>query len=97
MKQLGLGLNLSIKRAPKREFLEELERVVRWAALVQVVAPYYAAVGLQPSHSVQELVAEHWQAAHRAGLTDLVLDDVPVLGELSVLDPDDVSDDPVAR
>ena len=28
MKQLGLGLNLSTKKTCKREFLEEMERVV---------------------------------------------------------------------
>lgn len=38
MKQLGLGLNLSTKKTRKREFLEEMERVVPWAALVQIVA-----------------------------------------------------------
>jgi IS5 family transposase len=34
MKQLGLGLNLSTKKTRKREFLEEMEHVVPWAALV---------------------------------------------------------------
>ncbi len=41
MKQLGLGLKLSTKKTRKREFLEEMERVVPWAALGQIVAPYY--------------------------------------------------------
>jgi IS5 family transposase len=40
MKQLGLGLNLSTKRTRKREFLEEMERVVPWTALVQIVEPH---------------------------------------------------------
>jgi IS5 family transposase len=39
MKQLGLGLNLSTKKTRKREFLEEMERVVPWTALVQIVEP----------------------------------------------------------
>ena len=39
MKQLGLGPDLSTKRTRKREFLDQMERVVPWAALVQ---PYYA-------------------------------------------------------
>jgi IS5 family transposase len=34
MKQMGLGLDLSTKKTRKREFLEEMERVVPWAALV---------------------------------------------------------------
>jgi len=40
MKQLGLGLNLSTKKTRKRVFLEEMERVVPWAALVQIVEPH---------------------------------------------------------
>lgn len=40
MKQLGLGLNLSTKKTRKCEFLEEMERVVPWAALVQIVEPH---------------------------------------------------------
>ena len=40
MKQLGLGLDLSTKKTRKREFLEEMERVVPWDALVQIVQPY---------------------------------------------------------
>ncbi len=41
MKQAGLELNLSAKRTRKREFLEQMERVVPWAALVALIAPYY--------------------------------------------------------
>jgi transposase, IS5 family len=40
MKQAELGLNLSTKRTRKREFLAQMERVVPWAALVALVAPY---------------------------------------------------------
>ena len=36
-KQLDLGLNLSTKKTRKREFLEEMERVVPWAVLVRVL------------------------------------------------------------
>jgi len=41
------------------------------------------------------VVAEHRQPAYRFSLADLVLDDVPVLGELAVLDPEDIGHDPV--
>jgi transposase, IS5 family len=41
MKQLGLSLNLSTEKTRKREFQEEMERVVPWSALVQIVKPYY--------------------------------------------------------
>lgn len=39
MKQTDLGLNLTPKRTRKREFLAQMERVVPWAALVELVAP----------------------------------------------------------
>lgn len=42
MKQISLGLNLSTKKTRKREFLEEMNKVVPWDALVQIVAPYCA-------------------------------------------------------
>ena len=41
MKQADLGLNLTTKRTRKREFLAQMERVVPWAALVDLIAPYY--------------------------------------------------------
>ena len=41
MKQASLELNLSAKKTRKREFLEQMERVVPWAALVALIAPYY--------------------------------------------------------
>ena len=40
MKQADLGLNLSTKRTRKHEFLAQMERVVSWSALVQLVAPH---------------------------------------------------------
>ena len=40
MKQADLGLSLSTKRTRKREFLADMERVVPWAALVELITPY---------------------------------------------------------
>ena len=40
MKQADLGLNLTTKRTRKREFLDEMNRVVPWAALETLIAPY---------------------------------------------------------
>lgn len=40
MKPRGHGLNLSTKTTRKRELLEEMERLVPWAVLVQIVEPY---------------------------------------------------------
>ena len=40
MKQADLGLNLTAKRTRKREFLDEMDRVVPWAELVSLVTPF---------------------------------------------------------
>ena len=40
MKPTDLGLNLTTKRTRKREFLAQMERVVPWTALVELVVPY---------------------------------------------------------
>lgn len=40
MKQSNLGLDLTTKRTRKREFLDEMNRVVPWAELVGLVTPH---------------------------------------------------------
>ena len=40
MKQADLGLDLTTKRTRKRQFLSEMERVVPWGALVELITPY---------------------------------------------------------
>ena len=40
MKQADLGLNLTTKRTRKQAFLAEMERVVPWQALVDLITPY---------------------------------------------------------
>ncbi len=40
MKQTSLGLGNSTKRMGKRELLAQMERLVPWAALVELVAPF---------------------------------------------------------
>lgn len=42
MTQLDLGLNLSTKRTRKREFLDEMRRVVPWLKLIALVEPHCA-------------------------------------------------------
>ena len=39
MKQRSLDLNLSVKKTREREFLFEMNRVVPWSALVELIAP----------------------------------------------------------
>lgn len=41
MKQSTLNLNLSVKKTRKQVFLEQMDQVVPWAALVELIAPYY--------------------------------------------------------
>lgn len=41
MKQANLDLSLSVKKTRKREFLEQMDKVVSWAALVDLIVPYY--------------------------------------------------------
>jgi transposase, IS5 family len=61
MKQLGLGLNLSTKKTRKAKFLDEMERVVPWAALVQVVEPHCprAKTG-RPPFAVETMLRIHY-------------------------------------
>lgn len=40
MKQHSLGLQMTAKRTRRREFLDEMERVVPWGELVALVTPY---------------------------------------------------------
>lgn len=40
MKQTDLGLNLTTKRMRTREFLAQMERVVPWTALVELITSY---------------------------------------------------------
>ena len=41
MKQAILNLSLSLKKTRKQVFLEQMDQVVPWAALVKLIAPYY--------------------------------------------------------
>ena len=41
MQQATLNLDLNTKKTRKREFLEQMDQVVPWSALVELIAPYY--------------------------------------------------------
>jgi IS5 family transposase len=41
MKQASLKFNPNVKKTRKQVFLEQMEQVVPWAALVELSAPYY--------------------------------------------------------
>ena len=61
MKQASLGLGISIKRTRKAVFLAEMERVVPWSALVELVAPL-APEGRRgrPPFSVETMLRIHF-------------------------------------
>jgi IS5 family transposase len=41
MKQVSLNLSLRLKKTRKREFLEQMDKVVPWQAPIELIAPYY--------------------------------------------------------
>lgn len=90
MKQLGLGLNLSTKKTRKREFLEEMERVVPWDVLVQIVQPHYpkAKTG-RPPFGIQTMLRVHY-LQQWFGLSDPAMEealhDVPLYREFARLE-----------
>lgn len=90
MKQLGLGLNLSTEKTRKREFLEEMERVVPWNVLVQIVEPYYpkAKTG-RPPFGIETMLRIHY-LQQWFGLSDPAMEealhDVPLYREFAKLD-----------
>ena len=90
MKQLGLGLNLSTKKTRKREFLEDMERVVSWGVLVQIVAPHYpkAKTG-RPPFGIETMLRIHY-LQQWFGLSDPAMEealhDVPLYREFARLD-----------
>ena len=90
MKQISLGLNLSTKKTRKREFLEQMETVVPWAVLVQIVQPYSpkARTG-RPPFAVETMLRIHYMQQW-FGLSDPAMEealhDVPLYREFAKLD-----------
>jgi IS5 family transposase len=90
MKQINLGLNLGTKRTRKREFLDEMDRVVPWDALVALIAPF-APEGKtgRPPFAVQTMLRIHF-LQQWFGLSDPAMEealhDVPLCREFAGLD-----------
>ena len=61
MKQARLNLNLNAKKTRKQVFLEQMEQVVPWVALVELIAPYYpeGKTG-RPPFSLQTMLRIHF-------------------------------------
>jgi IS5 family transposase len=90
MKQADLGLNLSTKRTRKREFLDEMDRVVPWAALVELVA-IHAPEGKKgrPPFPIETMLRIHfmqqWFTLSDPAMEE-ALHDVPLFREFAGLD-----------
>jgi len=89
MKQASLGLNLSTKKTRKREFLDEMERVVPWKVLVQIVEPYWpkSKTG-RPPFAIETMLRIHYMQQW-FGLSDPAMEealhDVPLYLEFAGL------------
>ena len=90
MKQVALGLNLNMKRTRKHEFLEQMERVVPWAALVALIAPYYpeGRTG-RPPFALETMLRVHflqqWFSLSDPAMEEAFFD-VPLYREFAQLD-----------
>ncbi len=89
MKQVSLGLNLSTKKTRKREFLGEMERVVPWKVLVQVIEPHWpkSKTG-RPPFAIETMLRIHYMQQW-FGLSDPAMEealhDVPLYLEFAGL------------
>lgn len=87
--QLGLGLNLSTKKTPKRELLDEMDQVLPWSALVQIVEPHSprAKTG-RPPFAIETRLRIHY-LQQWFGLSDPAMEealhDVPLYREFAGL------------
>ena len=90
MKQTSLGLDLTTKKTRKRVFLDEMDRVVPWAELVELIQPH-APEGRRgrPPFAVQTLLRIHFMQQW-FGLSDPAMEealhDTPLLREFAGLD-----------
>ena len=90
MKQSSLDLSLSTRRTRKQEFLSQMERVVPWAVLVDLIAPYYPeGKNGRPPFALQTMLRFHFMQQWFT-LSDLAMEealfDVPLYREFAQLD-----------
>jgi IS5 family transposase len=90
MKQATLNLNLNIKKTRKQVFLEQMEQVVPWADLVDLIAPYYpeGKTG-RPPFSLQTMLRTHfmqqWFTLSEPGMEEAFFD-TPLYREFAQLE-----------
>ena len=90
MKQAALNLNLSLKKTRKGEFLEQMEQVVPWSALDELIAPYYPdGKNGRPPFSLQTMLRIHfmqqWFTLSDPGMEEAFFD-TPLYREFAQLD-----------
>ena len=90
MKQHSLGLGQTAKRTRRREFLDEMERVVPWAELVALVSPYLPEGKRgRPPFSPETMLRIHfmqqWFALSDPAMEE-ALHDMPVFREFAGLE-----------
>ena len=90
MKQATLDLKLSTRKTRKREFLDQMERVVPWADLVALIAPFYpeGRTG-RPPLSLETMLRTHFMQQWFT-LTDPAMEeaffDTPIYREFAKLE-----------
>jgi IS5 family transposase len=61
MRQLALNIDLHLRKTRKKAFLLEMEKVVPWAELVQLIAPYYPeGKNGRPPFSLETMLRTHF-------------------------------------
>ena len=90
MKQSSLDLNLSTKKTRKQQLLDEMELVVPWAALVELIAPYYPeGKNGRPPFALQTMLRIHcmqqWFSLSDLGMEEAFFD-TPIYREFAQLD-----------
>jgi transposase, IS5 family len=89
MNQASLNLNLNVKKTRKQVFLEQMEQVVPWDALVSLIAPYYpeGKTG-RPPFSLHTMLRIHFMQQWFS-LSDPAMEeaffDTPILREFALL------------
>jgi len=90
MKQASFDMNLSVKKTRKSEFLGQMELVVPWQALVELIAPFYpeGRTG-RPPFSLEAMLRTHFMQQWFT-LSDLAMEeaffDTPIYREFAKLD-----------
>ena len=90
MKQAALNLNLCLKKTRKRELLEQMDQVVPWAALIELIAPYYpeGRTG-RPPFALETMLRIHfmqqWFTLSDPGMEEAFFD-IPLYREFARLD-----------